>query len=90
LLTHVLEVTMRLLHPFMPFLSEEIWQRLPRREGADSLCIAQWPAPAHAYGMATDTSDRSVCRAAYTVRRRGEAKGILALSLIRETVSGVT
>jgi valyl-tRNA synthetase len=43
LLNHVLEVAMRLLHPFMPFLSEEIWQRLPKTSMAKSLSIAEWP-----------------------------------------------
>ena len=38
----VLERTMRLLHPFMPFLTEEIWQKLPH-EG-ESLMRAPWPA----------------------------------------------
>ena len=37
----VLERTLRLLHPFMPFLTEEIWQKLPH-EGA-SIMVAQWP-----------------------------------------------
>ena len=44
LLVQVLEASMRLLHPFMPFLSEEIWQRLPKENSAQSLCIAPWPA----------------------------------------------
>jgi valyl-tRNA synthetase len=44
LLTHILETTMRLLHPFMPFISEEIWQRLPKESNSPaSLCIATWP-----------------------------------------------
>ena len=42
-LWYVLEGTLRLLHPFMPFISEAIWQHLPH-EGA-SLVIADWPAP---------------------------------------------
>ena len=37
----VLERTMRLLHPFMPFLTEEIWQKLPH-EG-HSIMRAPWP-----------------------------------------------
>ncbi len=37
----VLETTLRLLHPFMPFLTEEIWQRLPH--AGDSIMIAPFP-----------------------------------------------
>ena len=39
-LSTVLEKTLRLLHPFMPFLTEEIWQKLPH-EG-ESIMIASW------------------------------------------------
>lgn len=46
LMVHVLETTLRLLHPFMPFLSEEIWQQLPTAKAASSLCITQWPTTA--------------------------------------------
>ncbi|ANU19178.1 valine--tRNA ligase [Planococcus plakortidis] len=41
-LAYVLDNTMRLLHPFMPFITEEIWQNLPT-EG-ESITIAAWPA----------------------------------------------
>ncbi|PWA10704.1 valine--tRNA ligase [Pueribacillus theae] len=40
-LSYVLEKTMCLLHPFMPFITEEIWQHLPH-EG-DSITVAKWP-----------------------------------------------
>ena len=40
-LCYVLIETLKLLHPFMPFLTEEIWQALPH-EG-DFLMTAQWP-----------------------------------------------
>jgi valyl-tRNA synthetase len=42
-LLHVLEEVLRLLHPVMPFLTEEIWQRLPHR-GA-TIAAAPWPRP---------------------------------------------
>ena len=40
-LAYVLEHTLRLLHPVMPFLTEEAWQHLPH-EG-DSIMVAPWP-----------------------------------------------
>jgi valyl-tRNA synthetase len=43
ILVYVLERTMRLLHPLMPFVTEEIWQHLPH-EG-EALMIAPWPEP---------------------------------------------
>ncbi len=40
-LGYVLERTLRLLHPFMPFITEEIWQHIPH-EGI-SIMVSQWP-----------------------------------------------
>ncbi|MFC4099973.1 valine--tRNA ligase [Paenibacillus xanthanilyticus] len=40
-LAYVLDRTQRLIHPFMPFISEEIWQHLPH-EG-ESITLAAWP-----------------------------------------------
>jgi valyl-tRNA synthetase len=40
-LVYVLDQVLRLLHPYMPFITEEIWQSIPH-EGA-ALIIAQWP-----------------------------------------------
>ncbi|MEE9199177.1 MAG: valine--tRNA ligase, partial [Dehalococcoidia bacterium] len=47
-LVHVLESTLRLLHPFMPFITEEVWRNLtlglPDRDGlTDSIMIAPYP-----------------------------------------------
>ncbi|MBR4864672.1 MAG: valine--tRNA ligase [Oscillospiraceae bacterium] len=40
-LVYVLDQILRLLHPFMPFITEEIWQSIPH-EG-DALIVAKWP-----------------------------------------------
>ncbi|MEK4275983.1 valine--tRNA ligase [Paenibacillus sp. FSL R7-0026] len=40
-LAYVLDQTMRLIHPFMPYISEEIWQHLPH-EG-ETITLAAWP-----------------------------------------------
>lgn len=47
ILAYVLDHTMRLLHPFMPFITEEIWQNLPHN--GESITIAQWPIPVAEY-----------------------------------------
>ncbi len=43
-LCYVLVTLLKLLHPFMPFITEEIYQALPKCDGAsDILMVAQWP-----------------------------------------------
>jgi len=44
-LLHVLETTLRALHPFMPFITEEIWQRVREPLGlqGESIMIQAWP-----------------------------------------------
>ena len=45
-LAHVLETGLRLLHPFMPFVTEELWQRLrgeTQEEGPTALIVAEFP-----------------------------------------------
>ncbi|MFS0861742.1 valine--tRNA ligase [Fredinandcohnia sp. 179-A 10B2 NHS] len=47
ILAYVLDHTMRLLHPFMPFITEEIWQNLPHH--GESITIANWPVVKEEY-----------------------------------------
>ena len=42
-LIHVLETSLRLLHPFMPFVTEELWQYLDIEDKGDSIMIAAFP-----------------------------------------------
>ena len=44
-LCHVLEQLLRLLHPFMPFISEEIWQALPGTKAVSSIMLSEYPQP---------------------------------------------
>jgi valyl-tRNA synthetase len=39
----LLESNLKLLHPFMPFLTEEIWQHIAERTEEEALIISQWP-----------------------------------------------
>ena len=36
---------LRLLHPFMPFLTEELWHQLPQKSGAKSIALDPFPSP---------------------------------------------
>jgi valyl-tRNA synthetase len=45
-LLHVLDAVLRLLHPVMPFLTEELWLRLPHT--GETICLAPFPAPSEA------------------------------------------
>ncbi|KAJ1950987.1 valine--tRNA ligase [Linderina macrospora] len=46
-----LEQGLKLLHPFMPFVTEELWQRLPRRasETSKTICLSAFPEPRAEY-----------------------------------------
>ncbi|MCJ7705022.1 MAG: valine--tRNA ligase [Desulfobacterales bacterium] len=48
-LLEVLDAILRLLHPFMPFITEEIWQQLPTRKGNESIMVAEFPKPDQQY-----------------------------------------
>ncbi len=37
------EILLKILHPFMPFITEELWQNLKKRANGDSICIHKWP-----------------------------------------------
>ena len=48
-LLEVLETILRLMHPLMPFITEEIWQNVAPRLGisGDTIMLAQWPEADH-------------------------------------------
>ena len=56
-LCYVLVTLLKLLHPFMPFITEEIYQALPKCDGAeDILMTAQWPEYSEALSFPAEES----------------------------------
>ena len=43
-LIQLFEKNLKILHPFMPFLTEEIYQNIPHADTSDALTISSWPA----------------------------------------------
>ncbi|CAI5486956.1 unnamed protein product [Closterium sp. Naga37s-1] len=43
-LAYAFDSVLRLLHPFMPYASEQLWQALPHAPSLPSLMLAPWPA----------------------------------------------
>ena len=68
-LVYVLDQVLRLMHPFMPFITEEIWQAIPH-EG-DALIVASWPKYREDLSFrAEETAMESIMNAIRAVRNR--------------------
>ena len=68
-LVYVLDQMLRLLHPYMPFITEEIWQSIPH-EG-EALIIAQWPTVRSDLSFKTECDQmESVMDAIRAIRNR--------------------
>ncbi len=71
-LTYVLSSTMQVLHPFMPFITEEIWQHLPH-EGK-SIMISEWPKYNEEYEFKTEVEEMTLIMDAISAIRNRRAE----------------
>ena len=74
-LCYVLTETLKLLHPFMPFITEEIWQSLPH-EG-EALMVEQWPVYMQELSFPEEEADmESIMKAIKAVRALRAEKNV--------------
>eukprot|EP00440_Ansanella_granifera_P063914 gb/GFBE01069293.1/.p1 GENE.gb/GFBE01069293.1/~~gb/GFBE01069293.1/.p1 ORF type:complete len:1246 (+),score=335.11 gb/GFBE01069293.1/:1-3738(+) len=77
-LLYLLEVSLKLLHPFMPFVTEAVWQRLPRGSSSpESLMISPWPQAATASrDLEAESWFGKLCAATSAIRNARAEQGI--------------
>ncbi len=71
-LSYVLSNTLKLLHPFMPFITEEIWMSLPH-EG-ESIVISDWPKATDALNFPVETEQMEMIMNAVKAVRNKRAE----------------
>ncbi|ONK14273.1 valine--tRNA ligase [Streptomyces sp. MP131-18] len=72
-LGEVLDVTLRLLHPVMPFVTEELWTTLT---GGESVVVADWPADSGFRDLAAEEEIDAVRQLVTEVRRFRADQGL--------------
>ena len=84
----IFEKLMLLLHPFMPFVTEEIWQDLAERNEGESICVAQMPkaAAADEAALARFALAQDVVSAVRNIRKQKNLaqKEALELKVVRD------
>jgi len=75
-LVTVLETTLRALHPFMPFITEDIWQRLPH--AGDSIMVAPYPRAVAA--LVSPDAERAMSLLMQTVTAIRNIRGEMRIS----------
>ena len=69
MLVYIMSNTLKLLHPFMPFITEEIWQTLPH-EG-ESIMISEWPVYKEEYNFSVEEQEMDrIMEAVRAIRNR--------------------
>src|SRR5207237_7141858 len=66
------DTVLRLLHPVVPFITEELWQKLPGRQSDDLLAIEPWPTVPAALSRLEDFAFARVQEAVSKIRRSEE------------------
>jgi valyl-tRNA synthetase len=86
-LGHVLDQLLRLLHPVIPFVTDELWIALT---GGDSLLVADWPAPDKSYvDDAAEAEMAALQRVVTEVRRFRSDQGVRPAQRVAARLDGL-
>jgi valyl-tRNA synthetase len=92
-LVFCLDRVLRLIHPFMPFISEELWQKLPMDRDTESICIAPFPqADARFNDQAAEDEMKpliEIIEAIRTIRGESNIPASVKLSALIQTSSAM-
>ncbi len=91
-LVFILDTALRLLHPMMPFVTEEIWLRLPVAEAAEegaSLMVAAWPDAAALERFADPAADAAVSNAIQIISTVRATRARYGISPHKEVAASV-
>jgi valyl-tRNA synthetase len=82
----VLDALLRLLHPVMPFVTDELWTALT---GEDSVMVAPWPAPPATADPAAEAEMASLMRLVTEVRRFRADQGLRPGQRVAARLAGI-
>jgi valyl-tRNA synthetase len=85
-LGRVLDVVLRLLHPVIPFITDELWTALT---GSDSLVVAEWPAAVGTLDAEAESQVASFQRLVTEVRRFRADQGLKPGQKVAATLAGL-
>lgn len=82
----VFESVLKILHPFMPFITEELWHQIKERSVEESLILASWPSPKAFDGKITEEAAQ-VFEVVSQVRNLRASKGMSPKETLELTIN---
>src|SRR5690606_11275818 len=83
-----LEDLLKLLHPFMPFITEEIWHEIKHREVQEALIVTPWPRP-QKYDEGLISKAQQIFEVISQIRNMRLAKGISPKEPLELTINTI-
>lgn len=86
---HFLESILKLLHPFMPFITEEIWHEIKTRKVIEALIVSPWPK-AQSYNSKIISDAQHIFEVVSQIRNIRASKGISPKETFELTINTIS